>query len=367
MKPQSKLRLGLTGCALALMGCIGARLQAQQAAPETEAAVATFANGPLPAHVAEQVRAIVRAQAKAFLPPAQEGAVEIDRLERDTILSATVNGQKYSGKVFRSFLVQPLNPDEFEGMPEFYVRTTAPWPLKGGLVIPADTFLSGMAERVNAFDADMIAAQDAAVARSEALCKRALAQLEPEEKSKSDAITAAHKEGMDSLAKQIKQLQDEVDRKVKARENEMEQVARRQQQQQPPPATPIITRGSNNAVQWQWVPGQGFTFNDGLDDSRQKLDEATSAQKALQATIDAELAASARQAGAKARAIRAVFQRQSRSIRAGEMMSDEDMRADYESAIGEPLKETPAGKPESPKPSNGKPPMQAVPAQKRGT
>jgi hypothetical protein len=364
MKLQRQLRMGLAGCLLALTGWMGAPLHAQQSAPEPEAAAVPFTKGLLPPHVAEQVRAIVKAQVKAFLPPAQEGSVEIDRLEKGTVLAATVDGQKYSGKVFRSFLVEPLNPSEFEAMEEYYVRTTAPWPLKAGLVIPADTYLSGMAERASAFDADMIAAQDAAIARSEALSKRALAQLEPERKAKATAIAAAHKGEMDSLAKQIKQLQTEIDKKSKDRENEMQQIARRK----PQPTTPVIVRGPNDTILWEWVPGQGFTFNDGLEDSQQKLDEAVSAQKALEATIDAELAAAAERSGAKARAVRTVFRKQSRAILVGEMISDEEMRADYESALEEPLKETPAsGTPESPEPSGGKPPIQTVPAPKRGT
>ena len=367
MKLRRTLRVGLAGCTLTLACWICAPLQAQQSAPEPEAGVpaaAAFTKGSLPPHVAEQVRAIVTTQIKAFLPPSEAGAVEIDRLDKDTVLTATVNGQKYSGKVFRSFLVQPLNPNEFEAMGEYYVRTTAPWPLKAGVVIPADIYLAGTAERVNAFDADMIVAQDAAISRSGTLCKRALTQLEQEGKAKSAAVAEAHKDETDSLTKRIAQLNAEIARKVKAREEDMAQITRRQ----PLPTTPVIIRGPNNTVLWQWVPGEGFTFNDGLDDSRQKLDEAATAQKALQATIDSELSAAAGQTGTKTRAVRAVLQKQSRSLRAGETISDEDMRADYESALGEPLKDTPAsGKPESPKPADGKPPILPGPSPKRGT
>ncbi len=179
MKLQREFRALLAGCLLALAGWICAPLQAQQPAPEPEAAAppaAAFPKGPLPPHAAQQVREIVMAQIKAFLPPSEEGAVEIDRIDKGTILTATMGGQKYSGKVFRPFLVEPLDPDEFEAMKEYYVRTTAPWPLKDGVVIPADTYLSGNRERVSAYDADTIAAQDAAIARSDDLCKSALAQ-----------------------------------------------------------------------------------------------------------------------------------------------------------------------------------------------
>ena len=366
MKLQRELRIGLAGGMLALAWWICAPLQAQQPAPEPEAAApaaAAFPKGPLAPHVAEQVRAIVMAQVKAFLPPSEEGAVEIDRLDKDTVLTATVDGQKYSAKVFRSFLVQPLSPNEFDAK-EYYVRTMAPWPLKAGLVIPADVYLSGMVERVSAYDADMIAAQDAAVARSEALCNGALAQLEPERKAKAAAITESHKDEMDSLTKQITQLNAEAAQKEKARDAIAAQISSRAR----PPAAPVITRDAKNNILWQWVPGQGFTFNDGLDQTRQKIAEAAAAQKALQATMDAELAAALRQTGAKATAVRTIFQKHGRSIRAGETISDEEMRADYEAALGEPLKEPPAsGKAQSPKPTGGKPPIQAVPAPKQGT
>ncbi len=366
MKLHRELRMALAACMLALTWWIGSPLQAQQPAPESEAAASmepTFRKGPLPPHEAEQVRAIVMAQVKAFLPPSEAGAVEIDRLDKDTTLTATVDGQKYASKVFRTFLAEPLSPTEFDAK-EYYVRTLTPWPLKGGVVIPADIYLSGMIERVSAYDADMIAAQDAAIAHSADLCKSALAQLEPERKAKAAEIAAAHKSDMDSLTKQVTDLNAEAARKEKAREAIMAQINRRQ----PPPMAPVVTRDAKNNILWQWVPGQGFTFNDGLDQTRQKNEDAVAAQKALQATMDAELSEATGQTGAKEKAIRATLQTHRRRILSGETISDEEMRADYESALGEPLKEPPAsGKAQPQKPGNGKPPIQTVPVQKKGT
>ena len=326
MRLQRKLRSALAVCLLALASWTCSPLLAQQKAPEPEAAAptaATFAKGPLPPHVAEQVRAIVMAQVKAHLPPSEAGAVEIDRLDKDTTLTAVVDGQNYAGKVFRSFLVEPVSPTEFDAK-EYYVRTMTPWPLKAGLVIPADVYLSGMIERVSAYDADMIAAQDAAIARNADLCKSALAQLETERKAKAAEIAAAHKADMDSLTKQITQLNADVAQKLKAREAIVAQVSRRQ----PPPTAPIVTRDAKNNVLWQWVPGQGFTFNDGLDQTRQKIEDAVAAQKTLQAAMDAEAAAAAGQTGAKEKAVRAALQTHRRRILAGETISDEEMRSD---------------------------------------
>jgi len=364
MRLQRELHSGLSACMLALTWWVCAPLQAQQRAPEPEAAAltaATFPKGPLPPHVAEQVRAVVLAQVKAFLPPAVEGAVEIDRLDKDTILTATVGGQKYTGKVFRTFLVEPLSPNEFDAK-EYYVRTTTPWRLKAGLVIPADVYLSGMVERVSAYDADTIAAQEAALARSEVFYKGTLAQLEPQRKAGVAKIAEAHKAETDSLTKQITQLNAEIARKEKARDAITAQITRNA------PKAPVIVRDASDNVLWEWSPNQGFTFNDGLDESRQKLDEATAAQKTLQETMAAELVEAVGQPGAKEKAIRTIFQKQCRSIRAGETISDEDMRADYESALGEPLKPPlGSGKPQPPKPADGKPPIQPVPAPKKGT
>ena len=370
MNLQAALCAGLAGCMLMLTGWLCSPLSAGAAAhagsrsrksrpprPRGDFPV----KGPLPPRVAEQVRAIVMAQIKAFLPPAEEGAVEIDRLDKDAILSATVDGQKYTAKVFRTFLAEPLSPKEFDAK-EYYVRTTAPWRLKAGLVIPADVYLSGMVERVSAYDADMIAAQDAATARCEAFYKGALGQLEPQRKAKAAAIAEAHKAETDSLTKQITQLNAEIAQKEKARDGITTRIARNT------PKAPVIVRDSSDNILWQWVPNEGFTFNDGLDQSRQKLEEAVSAQKTLQETMDAELVAAVGRPGVKEKALHTIFQNQCRSIRAGETISDEEMRADYESALGEPLNPPlGAGKPQPQKPAGGKPPMQAVPAPKRGT
>ncbi len=71
------------------------------------------------------------------------------------------------------------------------------------------------------------------------------------------------------------------------------------------------------------------------------------------------------QPGAKEKALRAIFQGHRRRILGGETISDDDMRADYEAALGESLNAPPAsGKPN---PSAGKPPIQTVPARKQGT
>jgi hypothetical protein len=386
MNLQRKLRLGPVVCILALTGWIGAPLQAQQAAPEPEAAApaTAFPEGPLPPHVAEQVRAIVMAQIKASLPPIEAGAVEIVRLSKDTLLTVTLDGQKYSAKVFRPFLAEPLNPDEFFGHDEdYYVRTLTPWKLKADLVIPADTYLSGKAERVSAYDADTIAAQEAAIARSDAFCKAALGQLDSARKDKAAAIAEAHKAEMDALTKQITQLKDDAAKKEAARnavikanialtrpkapvtDNTQTVVVRNDLAAPPAPGSPVTTKDANGKILWQWSPDRGFTFNDGLDQTWQAFNQAVAAQKTLQATMDAELIAARGQPGSKEKALRAIFKTHCSRILAGETISDEDMQADYESASGEPLKATPAsGTPQPPGPTDGKPPIQTVPAKK---
>ena len=323
MNLQRKFRAGPAGCVLMLMGWMGASLQAQQPAP-------VFAKGPLPPHAAEQVRAIVMAQVKAFLPPSEEGAVALIRLDKGTALTVAMDGQTYSAKVFRQFTVAPLNAAEFDAK-EYYVRTTAPWSLKAGAVIPADIFLSGTSERVCAYDADMIAAQDAAIARSSALCKSALDQLEPERKAKAATIADAHKAETEDLAQQVTQLNAEIAQKLKARDVVAARIAIIQ------PMRPATGRDADNKVIWQYAPGQGLTFTDGLDESRQALDRVAAAQKTLQATIAAEVKAAIGPAGVKEKAIRAVFQAHRRRIVAGESVPETDMRADYESLLAKPL------------------------------
>jgi hypothetical protein len=297
-------------------------LQAQQPAPARVAPAPPFAKGLLPPRVAEQVRAIVMAEVKAFLPPAEEGSVALVRLDKDAALTATVDGRTYSAKVFRRFLVTPLSPTELSAK-EYYVRTTGPWNLKAGPVIPADTYLSGTGERVSAYDANMIAAQDAAIARSDALCKRALDQLEPERKAKAAAIAEARKADLDALTKQVTQLNADIAEKLEARDKVAALISATS------PTAPLAGRDADNNILWQYTPDQGLTFNDGLDESRKALDQAIAAQKELQETIDAEVTAALEKLGVKEKALRAVFQTHRRRIFAGETISDENMRADY--------------------------------------
>ena len=270
-------------------------------------------------------------------------------------------------------------------MKEYYVRTTSPWPLKDGLVVPADTYISGNRELVSAYDRDAISAQDAAIARSDGLCKKALARVEPQRTAKTAAITEAHKADMDALAKKITELAAEIAKKVSARQQVVQRVNRsipNQPAQQtqpypgnllavppsqpnPPNPTPRVTsaKDANGNLLWEWN-GNGITFYDNLDQSEQELADAYAEQKTLQTTIDAEVSAAVGQRGAKEKALRAIFQGHRKRILGGEMISDDDMRADYEAALGESLNAPPAsGKPN---PSGGKPPIQTVPARKRG-
>jgi len=271
------------------------------------------------------------AQFKAFLPPTEEGTVALFRLDKDTLLTATVDGQTYSARVFRPFTAQPLNANEY-GAKEYFLRTTAPWKLKADLLLPADICLSGIAERVSAYDAATISAQDAAIANSETLCKAALDRMEPMRKAKAAAIADAHKADTDSLAAQIKQLQADVTQKQATRNA----VSARYSVN--PPRVPVTARDANNNIIWQWTPSQGFTFYDDLDQTRQKIDQALAAQKTLQATMDAELIAALGQPGAKEKPLRAVFQKHRRRIVAGEVIYEDEMRTDYESVLADPVK-----------------------------
>jgi hypothetical protein len=54
--------------------------------------------------------------------------------------------------------------------------------------------------------------------------------------------------------------------------------------------------------------------------------------------MDAELTSALGQPGAKEKPLQAIFQGHRRRIVAGEMISEEEMRTDYESVLAEPLK-----------------------------
>jgi hypothetical protein len=397
MKLQRGLHAAGAGCLLALAGWLGAPLQAQQPAPGPEGAApeaSVLPRGRLAQDVAAQVRKIVMTLVKARLPPPEEGAVEIVRLappdekgDNNGTLTATINGETYSAEVFRPFLVEPLDPNEFEAMKLFYVRTTTPWKLKGGLIIPADTYLSGNVELVSAYDQNMVASQEAAIARSEALHDKAVGEIEPQRKAKTAEVAEKHKADMDALTKQIAQLTQEIAKKEEARKQVLERVNRsipsppKQQTQpnpsnllvMPPPSpspqsnqTPRVTSGrdAEGNLLWQWNAGV-VTFYDDLDQSEQDLADAYAAQKTLQAKIDAEVYTAVGPPGAKKIALDKILQSHRRRILGGETISDDDMRAEYEAALGEPLNAPSATR--KPAPANAKPPIQATPAQKRGT
>jgi hypothetical protein len=373
MNLQRRLCAGLTGCILMMTCWVCAPLYADPPAPAAAAApAAVVAKGPLPAPVAAQVRAIVMAEIKAFVPPTEEGAVELRRLDKNTVLGAMVDGQEYLSKVFRRFVAQPLSPTEME-VKEYYVRTIELWKLKGNLVIPADTYLSGIGENVGAYDADMIAAQDAAIARDEVLRKAALDQLEVLRKARIATIAEAHKAESDAITKQITQLKAEAAQKEATRnaiikanialtqikspviDTTNRYVAVREDLLKPPPRHPVTTKDGNGNIIWQWSPKQGFTFNDGLNQNQQAQEQTLAAQAALQARMDGDLRAVFGWPGVKAKALHSAFKTHRKNILDGAVLTEDVMRHDYEVVLGEPLKAPP-------NPADAKPP--AAPAAK---
>jgi hypothetical protein len=144
-------------------------------------APAVYEKGPLPQEAVDQVRAIVIAQIKAALGPAEEGKLGIFKFDKRKILSVTTADGDYSARVFRPFSeISTGSPDV--DLREYFVQTMGPWRLSGNAVIPSDTYLTGIADQVSAYDAGMIAAQEASLRQSAAFCKEALDELTAERK-----------------------------------------------------------------------------------------------------------------------------------------------------------------------------------------
>ena len=153
-------------------------------------APAVCEKGPLAAQAAEQVRAIVMAQIKVALAPAEDGGLGIFKFEKGRILSVMIADREYSARVFCPFSV-PFGGSTDLALNEYYVQTTGRWQLGANTVIPADTYLTGIADRVSAYDAEMIAAQEASLAQSEGFYKEALDELAVERKAEDDGIAEA--------------------------------------------------------------------------------------------------------------------------------------------------------------------------------
>jgi hypothetical protein len=314
------------------------------AAPESKAATpaaAPFQKGPLPPLVAEQIRTIVMAQVKAFLPPIEEGSVVIARIDKDTLLTVTLDGQKYSAKVFRSFLVEPLDSGERDAK-EYCVRTMEPWKLKANVVIPADIYLSKTIDRVCAYDADMIAAQDAAVVRSEVLSKSAIDQLEQIRRKNWTEIVKAQEDQMAQVTARITQRTSEISKKQEQRKDVTAQVEKLQ--------TPALMCGKDpdGKVIWDWN-GTKLTFYDNLEQDIQSLATARVEQKTIERRINAQRSAvvsPAIVAGAK-RAIQTVLSKHRKRVLAGDAVGEDEMRQDYEAALGPALKIAAAATPEA--------------------
>ena len=170
-----KLHGGLAGLVLALAFWICTPLMAQTA-PAAGGDAKVFEKGALPPDAAAQVQTIVLAQVKACLPPAEAGTVALIRVEKDTLLAATVDGQAYTGVVFRTFGAEVAALGEYSPK-EFYVRTKMPWKLKSGLIIPGGIYLVGTPDQVSALDSSSVNATFALIVCSDDLCKAALDQL----------------------------------------------------------------------------------------------------------------------------------------------------------------------------------------------
>jgi len=338
-------RFGLMAGVLMLAPWLCGAAWAQDAAPTPDAGMTApdaFSKGRLAPQLEAQVRAIVMEQLTAAVPQAEEGSVSVFKVEKGTAVSATLAGEPYRGSVYRTFLVEGMK-QENQGVKEFYIRTTTPWKFRDGVVAPAETYFSLLSNRVLAFNAARVAAQDDAIAKSEALRKAALDQAEQERKAKAKT-PAPYQAQMDELSANVSQLESDATQEQDARTTVAahvnQELQRRRSGQSTGGTAPNVKlsgKDPKGKLLWQYQGGQ-LTFYDNFDKTMEDLTAAREEQGALQATMVAEQAAAAALFSRKAQALRAVATRERKRILWGEQIGEDDMRADYEVALGEALK-----------------------------
>jgi len=173
----------------------------------------------------------------------------------------------------------------------------------------------------------MIAAQGAAIARSEALSKAALDEVEQSQKANRAKPVKAQKRRMDRLIARITQLTSEISKKQEQRKNVTAEVQSLQ--------TPALMNGKDpdGNVIWDWN-GTRLTFNDNLDQVIQSLARA----RGERMTMDGgQATAASPESAAKSQAIRTVLSKHRKRVLAGDVVGEDEMRRDYEAALGEAL------------------------------
>jgi outer membrane biosynthesis protein TonB len=94
-----------------------------------------FEPGPLKTELGEKVRSIVLTQLQKIIeakPPFMK------TIAQGTKLEVALDGKQYSGVAYRPFSVSGVNEGELV-VKQFYIKTTSPWPLDNGVVVPSGT------------------------------------------------------------------------------------------------------------------------------------------------------------------------------------------------------------------------------------
>lgn len=227
-----KTAAGLLGCLLVLMtplAGLGAEEAGPAAAPKETSAgpsAAVFQLGRLSPETGAQIQGIVLAQLKACPQLKNPGILTI---KEGLALVATLEGERYQGKPYQTFRVRSLKPGEFT-LDEFYIKTSSPWKLSGGVVIPAQTYLAFVNSAFTANDAAGIATQRVDLAENERLCKSCTEQANEMRREELAPIEEKYREKLEAHNQRIDEIKAKIAEIKEDRKHARKQVKEQRKQ-----------------------------------------------------------------------------------------------------------------------------------------
>lgn len=325
----AKMLTALCGCLLILMTPCAAPGADSQRETNGQDASAAFRLGQLSLTLGAQVHGIVREQLKACPHVKCPGIASIGQ---DVVLETTLETRCYRGTVYRPFHVRCLKPGNAT-FAEFYVRTTSPWTLSGDIVIPAETYLAFAGATVAATDAAGIAVQQTALTKNDTLRETYLAQAKSADRQEASLAEGRHRTALEECEQRIKEIRAEI-AKIMNQRAEARKTIKQAESAGRAVETMIESIEAHDTetgeLLWRWKKGK-LRFFDGLNKARAHLARA----RRERGTLKRQTPTGHSKPKTKTGRIKAAHKKLSQRILLGEALSEEDMRAGYEKALGE--------------------------------
>ncbi len=298
--------------------------------------------GVLNLELGEEVRGIVALQIAAALGEAAE-TTRIHRIDKDTVLDATVGEVRYRAAVFKSFNVVSI-----EGRPlaisMFYIRTLAPWRLERR-TIPADVYLAFDRDGYRVVDPDVLAAVEEAKAINIRLYKEYLDALDEVQPAAEDAkLSERDLRRLEALERTIEEAPQQVrDADLLLEQLKREQTLREERRKE----MERVRRDASSERRKQidvWIETlDGRTlFNtrrqeqasEWLARTKDRLEAARKQHAEIREQDEKTRDAAAEAAKATRARVRAVYSKHRRALQSGTPLTEKEMRANYEKAVG---------------------------------